>query len=213
MNKEEIIRLLEDKRYDELLRIAADNRRIIKLLISLTYDKKSIVCWRAIESIGLITKEIAKTQPEHVRNLIGRLLWMIRDESGGIGWSSPEMLGEIVRNSPELFADVAPIIVFFLEEEKLSRGVLWAIGRIGEVKKELVIHSAPQILQYLHNPDPMLRGLAAFALGKIGTLEYLKTIERLKNDNELIQFYEDEELNDKRVCAIAEDAIARINTK
>ena len=80
--------------------------------------------WRAIEAVGLASKEIARTRPELVRNTVGRLLWMIRDESGGIGWSSPEMLGEIVRNNPEQFADIAPIIVSFLDEDMLSAGVL-----------------------------------------------------------------------------------------
>jgi len=36
-----------------------------------------------MEAIGLGAKEISKTDPAAVRNIVGRLLWMIRDESGG----------------------------------------------------------------------------------------------------------------------------------
>jgi len=111
----------------------------------------------AIEAIGILSKEIAKTRPEAVRNLIGRLLWMIRDESGGIGWSSPEILGEIVRNNPVLFPDVAPIIASFLDEDMLSAGVLRAIGRIGEVNTELVKHTIPNIIPYLQNSNHNLQ--------------------------------------------------------
>ncbi|MEK7331762.1 MAG: DVU0298 family protein, partial [Nitrospirota bacterium] len=96
--KEKIKRLLTEKRFDELIRLSYPESRILSTLISLTYDKKSLMSWRAIEAVGLASKEIARTRPELVRNTVGRLLWMIRDESGGIGWSSPEMLGEIVRN-------------------------------------------------------------------------------------------------------------------
>ena len=144
--KSEIVKLLTDKKYDALMKVPLSNGRLLSTLVSLTYDRKNVISYRAIEAFGIVSKEIAKTKPELVRNAVGRLLWMIRDESGGIGWSSPEMLGEIVRNNPELFSDVAPVIMSFLDEEMLASGVLIAAGRIGEVNPELVAHAIPLIL-------------------------------------------------------------------
>ena len=209
--KSEIIKLLADKKYDDLMKLPLTNSRLLSMLISLTYDRKSIISYRAIEAFGIVSKEIAKTKPELVRNAVGRLLWMIRDESGGIGWSSPEMLGEIVRNNPELFSDVAPVIMSFLDEEMLASGVLIAAGRIGEVNPELVAHAIPLILSYLHNPEPLLRGIAAWALGRMRVLEAESELEKLKNDDSRIAIYEEGELKEKTIGQIAEEAICYIS--
>ncbi|MEK7864883.1 MAG: DVU0298 family protein [Nitrospirota bacterium] len=209
--KSEIIKLLSDKKYGALMKLPFANGRLLSTLISLTYDRKSIISYRAIEAFGIVSKEIAKTKPELVRNAVGRLLWMIRDESGGIGWSSPEMLGEIVRNNPELFSDVAPVIMSFLDEEMLASGALIAAGRIGEVNPELVVHATPFIISYLHNPEPLLRGIAAWALGRMRVLEAESELEKLKNDDSLIAIYEDGELKEKTIGQIAEEAVCSIS--
>lgn len=209
--KSEIIKLLSDKKYGALMKLPLSNGRLLSTLISLTYDRKSIISCRAIEAFGIVSKEIAKTKPEIVRNAAGRLLWMIRDESGGIGWSSPEMLGEIVRNNPELFSDVAPVIMSFLDEEMLASGVLIAAGRIGEVNAELIAHAIPLILSYLQNPEPLLRGLAAWALGRMRASQTEPELEKLKNDDRLIAIYEDGELKEKTIGQIAQEAILSIS--
>lgn len=210
MTRREVITLLEKKQYDALVRLSFSERKILSILISLSYDKENPVSWRAIESIGLITKETAKTNPELVRNIAGRLLWMIRDESGGIGWSSPEILGEIVRNNPELCSDIAPIIVSFHEEKMLSAGVLKAIGRIGMINTGFIEYAVPVVLSYLNNPNPVLRGFAAWSLGEIGTAESLNELQKLINDNNVLLFYEDGELREKTVGEIAAKSIARL---
>lgn len=209
--KSEIVKLLTDKKYDALMKLPLSNGRLLSVLISLTYDRKSIISYRAIEAFGIVSKEIAKTKPEIVRNAAGRLLWMIRDESGGIGWSSPELLGEIVRNNPELFSDIAPVIMSFLDEEMLASGVLIAAGRIGEIKAELIAHAIPLIISHLQNPEPILRGLAAWALGRMRTAEAKAELEKLKNDDSLIAIYEDGELKEKTVGQIAGEAVCSIS--
>lgn len=210
--KEKIKKLLAEKRYDELIALSSRGKSIFRILISLTYDKKDIISWRAIEAVGLASKEIARTRPELVRNTVGRLLWMIRDESGGIGWSSPEMLGEIVRNNPEQFSDIAPIIASFLDEDMLAAGVLRAIGRIGQVNPGLVKHAMPAILPYLHSPDPVLRGFAVYAIGEIGSAGAIRELEKLQDDISSITIYEDGELREKTVGGLARSSIKRLNS-
>ncbi|MBI5663620.1 MAG: hypothetical protein HZC49_00820 [Nitrospirae bacterium] len=144
--KKEVLNLLEQKKYQEIMHTSASFHKIMNVLVSLSYDKNKYISWRAIEAIGLISKEIAKSDTETVRNIVGRLLWMIRDESGGIGWSVPETLGEIVRNNPQLCADIAPIIASFHDEKMLTAGVLWALGRIGKINDQTVGYAIPIIL-------------------------------------------------------------------
>ncbi|MBI4837719.1 MAG: HEAT repeat domain-containing protein [Nitrospirae bacterium] len=179
----------------------------------MTYDKHSIISWRAIEAVGLITGRLSMTNPEIVRNLIGRLLWMIRDESGGIGWSSPEMLGEIVRNSPGLFPDIAPVIVSFHDEKMLTAGVLRAIGRIGKINSEFAEYANPIAGKYLCDPDPVIRGYAAWALGETGTSESVNALKKLQNDGSVITIYAESELKKITVGRIAKEAIEKITIR
>lgn len=208
--KKEVLSLLEQKKYEEMLKVSASVHKIINILISLSYDKNKYISWRAIEAVGLVSKEIAKSDAETVRNIVGRLLWMIRDESGGIGWSVPETLGEIVRNNPQLCADIAPIIASFHEEKMLTAGVLWALGRIGKINDETVGYAIPIILPYLQSDDPTLRGYAAFALGNIGAIGAVSKLAKLMSDNNLVTFYKKGELHQKSVGGFAEEALEKL---
>lgn len=210
LSKKDVVNLLIEKKFDELIRLSPDKRKVISMLISLSYDKKSVISWRAIEVIGMITGEVSVTNPDLVRKTVGRLLWMIRDESGGIGWSVPETLGEIVRNNPELCADIAPIIVSFHEELMLCAGVMWAVGRMGKINSELIEYAVPVIMRYLDAPDRTLRGYAAWASGQLGASQALDKLEKLKNDTDCIPFYEDGELKEKTVGEIAAKAFAKL---
>lgn len=208
--KKEVIRLLEQKEYEEILKLSPSVHKIINILISLSYDKTQHIAWRAIEAMGLVSKQIAETDTETVRNIVGRLLWMIRDESGGIGWSVPETLGEIVRNNPQLCADIAPIIASFHEEKMLTSGVLWALGRIGKINNETVGYAIPILLPYLQSADHKLRGYAAYALGRLGAIGAVPKLEQLRNDNSPVSCYEDGELHEKTVGYFAEQALVML---
>jgi hypothetical protein len=208
--KKEVLTLLEKQDYDKLISLSSGSKKILSILVSLSYDKKSVIAWRAIESIGLISKELSKLNPEFIRNFAGRLLWMIRDESGGIGWSSPEILGEIVRNSPGLYSDIATVIVSFHDEPPLRAGILRAIGRMGSISNEMFDYSAPVALNYLKSPDPVIRGYAAWALGELGASDAVNEIRKLEHDKNNFTFYEQGELKEKRVGEIAEKAVAKL---
>ena len=208
--KKNILTLLESRDLLEISRLKASPFKIINNLVSLSYDKKSSIAWRAIETVGLFTGEMAKEDSEFVRNIVGRLLWMIRDESGGIGWSVPEMLGEIVKNNPVLCADIAPIIVSFYEELMLATGVLWAVGNMGELNKETIEDSVPLIRPFLKSSESIQRGYAARALGVLGATDTKQDIKGLVNDSNLIPVYNDGDIQEKTVGDIATEALSKL---
>jgi hypothetical protein len=211
--KREIARLLEERNYQQLLEMARGRRNIAALLISFTYDKEKLLCWRAIEGIGLLTAEIAKTDPVEARNLAQRLLWMMREESGNNAWSAPEMLGEIVRNSPEEFADLAPIIASFHDEDLFRRGVMRAILRIGERRPDLVRSSAFVVVRYLRDADAVVRCYAILIAGQLRLKEYETVIRQLKGDNEEVAIYINGDLTKVRIGKIAEEIAILFSAK
>lgn len=213
LSKKEVAELLSEKKYSELIMRSSGKKKIFSILISLSYDKGDVISWRAIEAIGLITGEISGRDPELVRDTAGRLLWMIRDESGGIGWSAPEILGEIVRNNNELCADIAPVIVSFHEEKMLTAGVMRAVGRVGKINTEAVDYAVPIIISYLRDRDRTTRGYAAWAAGELGAAEALNELQELQSDTEVVSFYEDGELKEKSIGEIAVNALMKLNQK
>jgi len=192
MQRKEILPLLEEKKYDEITALAKKNSRgLFRLLISITYDKSAVLCWRAIEVTGLIAGEIAKTRPDVIRSLAQRLLWMLRDESGNNISSAPEMLGEIVRNSPDSFADIAPVIASFHDELMLKPGVLRAVFRIGEVRPDLISVSAEFTGPLLRDEDPLVRAYALLISGAYKLRGTLPAISALKEDSSIVTLYRD----------------------
>lgn len=188
--KKDLVSFLKQQRYDEIAKYAREHAKgVFRLLISVAYDKSDIVCWRAIEATGVVSGEIAQSRPDVVRNLAQRLLWMMRDESGNNPWSAPEMLGEIVRNSPDAFADIAPVIASFHDELMLRRGVLRAIFRIGEVRPDLIDISGEFISPYLRDEDPVVRAYSLLIAGVYKLGETLPAISDLKDDCVAVTLY------------------------
>lgn len=190
MQRKEILQLLEEKKYDEIMELAKKNTKgVFRLLIGVTYDKSDVLCWRAIEATGIIAGEITKTSPEVIRTLAQRLLWMLRDESGNNLSSAPEMLGEILRNSPDAFADIGPVIASFHDELMLRPGVLRAIFRIGEVRPDLISVSGEFIEPFLQDEDSVVRAYALLIAGAYELGENLPVISALKNDTASVTIY------------------------
>ena len=195
--KEEIRGALLERDFARVVQRALENKKVFSILISFTYDKESIVCWRAIEAMGKAAGAVAGKDPSIVRNIVQRLLWSMGEESGGIGWSAAEMLGEIVINAPETCRDLPPILLSFKDEESFLPGVLWSIGRIagagmnnGEGAEELVIQS-------LSHRSPLVRGLALSAVSAFNIMS--DKVKSLIRDSERFRVYEECELVEKTV--------------
>jgi hypothetical protein len=209
----EIISLLNENRLPDLVRLATDRPGSLRILLSLTYDKKAVLGWRAIEAVGLVAGEVARKDAGAVRGLVQRLLWMMRDESGNNPGSAPELLGEIVRNCPDEFPDIPPIIASFADEEMLRCGVISALIRIGEVRTDLVRPLSHFAGQWLRDENAVVRAQAVMFAGILGLREYVSEIESLQPDDSPVALYRDGTLKDLTLGKIAGRTVIIINKK
>ncbi|NOY65506.1 MAG: hypothetical protein GXO97_08975 [Nitrospirae bacterium] len=197
--------LLERNDLKTIIELARNNPRIVSVLISMSYDKDSLLTWRAIEAIGPVVAEISKNSPEQGADIVRRLLWSITEESGGIGWAAIEMLAEIIVNYPERYKNLVPLLMEFYDEEIFRDGVLYAIGRIGERMPELF--DDPDkiediISDGLTSDDPQIRGLALIACKRLAdTLHGIgqEQIRRLKGDESTFTVYEKGRLINRKI--------------
>jgi len=102
---------------------------------------------------------LVKSDYEFLRETCRKLLWSLTDESGGIGWSAPEMLGEIVSADPVRFQDIIPLIAsaYEVEEDVFRAGVLYALARIAETAPELAAPYQKIVIMSLADRDPLVK--------------------------------------------------------
>ena len=101
--KKYILHCLEENNLDDVVSFVQKERKTLSLLIRMAYDKDTLVGWRAIKAVGRVAKALAGTNHEFLRIAVRKLLWSLSDESGGIGWAAPELLGEIVSSESRRF--------------------------------------------------------------------------------------------------------------
>ena len=157
--KQGLIVALGENDLETAVAIVKHQRQALSVLIRIAYDKDTLAGWRAIKAIGLAAREMAKTDAEFLRETCRKLLWSLTDESGAIGWSAPEILGEIVSAEPRRFPDLIPIIAsaYDVEEDVFRPGVLYALGRIAEQAPEHVASYQKIVILSLGDKEPLVK--------------------------------------------------------
>ena len=198
-----------------LLAFARRRRRTLSYLTALTYDHNPALAWAAIHAIGLVAADLADRDPDYVRQHLRRLVWLLNDESGGIGWRAPEALGAIVSARPDCFEDYIPILVSLLDMEaedaiRFRAGYLWAIGRLAQACPEPAEQSMPWVLPALDDPDPQVRGLALWCLGQFRPLPDLPwgQVQLLAHDPAELTIYTAGRLQPVSVAELARALLA-----
>jgi HEAT repeat protein len=206
--------LLEDGLFERIADLAAERRRVLPSLVSLTFDTDPLICWHAIEALGVAAQRVARDDPDFVREQLRRLYWLISEESGGICWHAPEAMAEIVFHEPELFVDYLSIAVHLLvsiEEEDLAHfraGALWAIGRLGPLAGDHVDRVQGAVIAALDDPDPQVRGTAAWCLGRVGKAASLADRSDLLSDDASVALYVDGTLERRNVSEVVRRALS-----
>ena len=184
-------------------------RQVVNPLFGLLYHGDPLVRWRAVSAMGAVVAGLADQQMESARIVMRRFMWNLNDESGGIGWGSPESMGEIMARHAGLAREYSAILISyadpegnFLEHPGLQQGVLWALGRLGRVRPQVARRAAGFVIPFLQQPhDPALRGLAAWAVRPAVDDALRSLLEPLRGDRRTLQLYIDGEL---LPCTIAE---------
>ena len=169
--KKKIHQALESNDLDAIVSLAREHRRVLNLLVRFAYAKDTLVGWRAIKATGLAAQSLVTREYEFLREVTRKLFWSLSDESGGIGWSAPELIGEIVSVDPARFSDLVPMLasVYDVEETTFRPGVLYALGRIAEVSPERVMPHQELLRRGLSDLDPLARVNALEAVRKMGS--------------------------------------------
>lgn len=202
------------------LRGLPGRRFVPPVLSALCGDER--VRWRAVTTMGVLVAELAGSDLESARVVMRTLMWNLTEECGGIAWGVPEAMAEIMARERTLAREYAPILVSyaredgnFLEHQPLQRGLIWGIGRLARVERELLVthHAGRYLSTYLEADDPAVRGLAAWALGSLREEEASARLENLLEDRAEVLLYLDREFATQTVGELARQALAEIRDR
>ena len=196
--KREIKKLLLRDNFERgLAEVAAiQARKAVNPLFSFLCSGDEILKWRAVTAMGEVVARLANTDIESARVVMRRLMWHLNDESGGIGWGCPEAMGEIMARSEKLAEEFWRILISyaqpegnFLEHQILQRGLLWGIGRLAHARPHLLSDRLECLHPFLQDPDPYLRGLAAWAAATSQNIHTQKLLSNLQTDTAELKIY------------------------
>jgi hypothetical protein len=204
--REKIVALLQAGDFPGLTELAGQKSGVAAILMQFLYEPGALMYWRALEGLGLV----AGAQPEQVHKLINRLLYLLNEDSGSNGWGAAAALGEIGRGRIELVKEIIPMFVGFLEEPFSREPMLWGVGRLAEVQAELLHEVLPEIVPFLTNPEPQIRALAAWGLGKARYQPAAAALQTLTGDDHPVHIYDRGALLSTTVGQAAREALASL---
>ena len=191
--------------------------KLVKPLFSCLCAPEPRLKWHAVSAFGQTVAALAGRELEAARVVIRRCMWMLNDESGGIGWGVPEAMAEALARHPGLAAEYTHILVafmredgFYLELPALQQGLLWGVARLAEIEaRRLREREAARYLRpYLDSGDQLVIGLACLALGRLGDRRDIPTISSHRALTTPSTIYQNGEFITRTVAQLAEEAIS-----
>jgi hypothetical protein len=176
------------------------------------YDIDETLRWTAIEVVARMIKRWWEAgKQEKVRNYIRTLFWSMSDESGGIGWSAPQTVAEIIALIPEIVDPYGSMMIAYsIEEPPLMKGGVWGIGRLGMLVSDSVQFFEDKILSVFQCDDPEILGLICWALGETGFKPAMPFIEKMKTRTEMVKIFIHGDFCEKSLGDWASDSVRKI---
>ena len=188
-------------------------RQVVNPLFSFLYSLDEPIKWRAVSVMGAVIAGAAEENMAAARIVMLRFIWNLNDESGGIGWGSPESMGEAMALNLSLADQYASILLSYinpegnyLEHEDLQPGVLWGVGRLAHARPGHAKDALPFLKPYLASDKTVLRGMAAWVAGALPGGRTISCLKSLKNDTAHFKLYQEGTLKEVRIC----DLVAKL---
>ncbi len=172
--------------------------KIIKVLFSLLLASDELVRWRSVTVLGIVIENLALQDISRARVFLRRCMWMLTDESGGIGWGVPEVMGEVLSRSEVLAREFSSILVSYVIEEEdrpdnfleyipLRRGAWWGVARMSQGVPLVVKKWAPFLVRCMEKEEDA--HILAYALLCLRELSHPFPLDRFVKDGREVRIY------------------------
>lgn len=210
--RERVRDLLRRRDFSSLIALCEKDRRFWQEVRFRLYDIDDHIRWPAIEAAAeFMRSRWGSGEQDKVRQYIRTLFWSMTDESGGIGWSSPQTIAEIIFRIPELIDPYGSMMIAYsIDEPPLAKGCMWGIGRVGGPITEAVESFRDKVLRVFDSDDSETLGLASWAVGAVDFAPSLTVLKKLVARIEPVRIYIDGEFREKSLGGWAQESIREI---
>lgn len=145
--KKQILKFLQEEDFEKNLTDIHNfpPLKVVNVLLSLLVTTDEHLKNRVIKSFGEVVSHLAEDDIESARIVMRRLMLSVTEESGGIGWNTPEAMGEIMARSEKLANEYHQILISYtmgggneLDFDGLQKSVIAGLRRLSEVRPHLV---------------------------------------------------------------------------
>lgn len=178
---------------------------LLNALFSCLCHPEELVRWHAVSGFGFVVPALAENDMEQARTVMRRFLWMLNDESGGIGWGVPEAMAEVMHYSPPLGHEYLHMLVSyarddgpelfqdgnFLELDLMQEAVLWGLCRVAPTyPDQLAKHNVAAHLDvYFRSPSAGVRGLVCRLAGLLKLQRHRDDLFNAQIDDRALRLY------------------------
>jgi hypothetical protein len=189
MKKSDLKRALDARDFHAISAYAASKPRALSVLYSMTFSSDPLMVWRAVEATGIAAAVKARSSLEHVRDFLRRCIWLMNDESGGVGWHSPEVMGEVLFQVPVLIPEFGELLFHYFTESPFERGAVAAVCRLARLAPDQISSHRDRLMEMVDNPDALVRACAVIAIRDSGETLPEEARERLLRDERTVSIY------------------------
>lgn len=93
-------------------------QKVFTPLLSLSYSNDKDIINKILDAFSYASELQSKVDKETLRKFIRRLIWMLTEESGGIPWLAPAILGSVISSDKVLAEEYFKILLSYINENE-----------------------------------------------------------------------------------------------
>jgi len=144
--KKQVLEFLNQKDFEKKLKDVHmfPPMKFVNVLFSILVTTDNELKNRVVKTFGEVVSKMAEEDIESARIVMRRLMLSVTEESGGIGWNTPEAMGEIMARSKQLADEYYKILISYLEGggneldfEVLQKSVINGLKKLSDTRPDL----------------------------------------------------------------------------
>ncbi len=209
LTKKQVEEFIQDYYLKPILDAARHDKKIIRYIQRLLYSGDRLLRQRAADALGKTCAVIGEKSPGTVSKLLQGLFYSITD-TAAFSPGSFEAIGEIISSRTDLYAGYTAQLYQFLADETRKAQALQAIAKIAKADAVPLRKHTFHFFSFLEDPDPDVRGYAAWLMGNLRAKEAKEDLEKLTQESHEIEIYSNGKLEKKTIGQVASEAISRL---
>jgi len=209
LSKKGVEQLVAEYEIAPILNAAREDKKVIRYLQRLLYSGDTLFRQRAADILGRTCAVVGERDPGVVSRLLQGLFYSLID-TAAFPPGAVEAVGEIISRRADLFGGYAPQLYQFLADDARKAQVLHALGRIAKSSPTLLRRHTFHFFSFLEDPNPAVRGYAAWLMGNLRAREARKALERLLDQSHELEIFENGKIERKTVGQLASEALSRL---